>query len=80
MLAKKAGMKSEAWVSNWLQKSESFLRKEDISELTSEEIKEAVKDNRQIDISFILSILYTGRNELLREVLEVKKKRRRQQG
>ena len=65
-------MKSEAWVRNWLQKSEHFLHKEKISELTSEEIKEAVKDNRPLDVPFILSVLYTGRNKTLRKVLELK--------
>ena len=68
-------MKSEAWVRNWLQKSEHFLHKEELSELTSEEIKEAVKDNRPIDVPFILSVLYTGRNKALRKVLEVKKEK-----
>lgn len=64
-------MKSEAWVHNWLQKSEHFLCKEEISELTSDEIKEAVKNNRPIDVPFILSVLYTGRNKALRKVLEL---------
>ena len=63
-------MKSEAWVRNWLQETEQLLHKEQISEVTSEEIKEAVKNNRPIDIPFILSILYTGRNKALRKVLE----------
>lgn len=67
-------MKSEAWVHNWLQKSEHFLCKEEISELTSDEIKEAVKNNRPIDVPFILSVLYTGRNKALRKVLELDNK------
>jgi uncharacterized protein with WD repeat len=64
-------MKSERWVRNWLQINEDFLRKEEMSELSIEEMKKAAKDLRAITVPFILSVLYTGRNSALRQVLEL---------
>jgi hypothetical protein len=70
MLVKRAKMKSEAWVRDYLQSSEDLLRKAEMSELTDEDIREWMAGDPLVE-RFVARVACTFRNHTLREVLDL---------